>query len=120
MPKWITGSSQQCFGPQHRPIMAKRLQQKRTKDWRKPENAVVVSRPTKWGNPFAVSNGLDRAAVVRLFREWIASDDPAAVKLRQEIGELRGKDLLCWCPVGGPCHGDVLLALANDPAAGGS
>lgn len=29
-----------------------RVQLKRTKGWRKPEGAIVVSRPTKWGNPF--------------------------------------------------------------------
>lgn len=27
--------------------------------------------------------------------------------------ELRGKDLACWCPLGQPCHADVLLELAN-------
>ncbi len=27
--------------------------------------------------------------------------------------ELRGKDLACWCPIGAPCHADVLLELAN-------
>lgn len=30
-----------------------------------------------------------------------------------EIGQLRGKDLACWCPEGGPCHADILLELAN-------
>lgn len=30
----------------------KRIQLRRSKGWRKPEGAVVVSRPTKWGNPF--------------------------------------------------------------------
>jgi hypothetical protein len=48
-----------------------------------------------------------------MFREWIAGSDPAAVKMRNEIGELRGKDLLCFCPAGGICHGDVLLEMAN-------
>lgn len=33
--------------------MAKRIQLRRTKGWRKPEGAVVVTRATKWGNPFA-------------------------------------------------------------------
>jgi hypothetical protein len=28
-------------------------------------------------------------------------------------GELRGKDLACWCPLDQPCHADVLLELAN-------
>ena len=31
-----------------------RIQLRRTKGWRKPEGAVVVARPTKWGNPFKV------------------------------------------------------------------
>lgn len=27
--------------------------------------------------------------------------------------ELAGFNLACWCPIGAPCHGDVLLQLAN-------
>jgi len=31
------------------------------------------------------------------------------------LGELRGKDLICWCaPL--PCHADILLELANQEA----
>jgi hypothetical protein len=29
------------------------------------------------------------------------------------IHELRGKHLACWCPLNEPCHADVLLRLAN-------
>lgn len=29
---------------------------------------------------------------------------------------LAGKNLGCWCPIGAPCHADVLLDLANPPA----
>ncbi|MBA4016834.1 MAG: hypothetical protein C0483_06585 [Pirellula sp.] len=93
--------------------MPKRLQQKRTKGWRKPPGAVVISRPSKWGNPFKIDAETERAEVVRLFREWIRGDDPRAKQMRAEIGELRGKDLLCFCPTPGPCHGDVLLEIAN-------
>lgn len=32
--------------------MAERIQLRRTKGWRKPEGAVVVARPTRWGNPW--------------------------------------------------------------------
>lgn len=35
----------------------KRIQLRRTKGWRKPEGAVVVSRPSKWGNPFRYRTG---------------------------------------------------------------
>lgn len=98
--------------------MPRRLQQKRTKGWRKPAGAVVISRPSKWGNPFRIDADHDRPAVVRMFREWILSDDPAAVRMRNDLGELRGKDLLCFCPVPGPCHGDILLELANQAEPG--
>lgn len=32
--------------------MPERIQRKRIKGWRKPEGAVYVGRPTRWGNPF--------------------------------------------------------------------
>jgi hypothetical protein len=34
--------------------MPERIQLRRTKGWRKPEGAIVVSRPAKWGNPWTV------------------------------------------------------------------
>ena len=37
--------------------------------------------------------------------------------IREALGELRGKDLACWCPLDQPCHADVLLDLANGGAA---
>jgi hypothetical protein len=36
---------------------------------------------------------------------------------KKELEELRGKNLACWCPIGSPCHADVLLELANLPPA---
>lgn len=32
----------------------KRIQLRRTAGWRKPEGAIVVARPTKWGNPWRI------------------------------------------------------------------
>ena len=108
--------------------MPKRIQRKRAKGWRMPEGAVYVGRPTKWGNPFVVGKRLDtnpsvvvgnRAHAVALFRahcEWVtgtAADSPRAAE------ELRGKDLVCWCPLDEPCHADVLLEWANGAAARG-
>lgn len=34
-------------------------------------------------------------------------------EFRAAVEGLRGKDLVCWCSVGRPCHADVLLELAN-------
>jgi len=33
--------------------------------------------------------------------------------VRYLLGELQGRDLMCWCPLDRPCHADVLLELAN-------
>lgn len=43
-----------------------RIQRKRTKGFRLPPDAVVVTRPTKWGNPF-VADFIDGDWVVRSF-----------------------------------------------------
>jgi hypothetical protein len=37
--------------------MPERIRLSRRKGWRKPENAVVVARPSRWGNPFRVDGG---------------------------------------------------------------
>lgn len=34
--------------------MPQRIQLSRRKGWRKPEGAIVVARPSRWGNPFRV------------------------------------------------------------------
>jgi hypothetical protein len=43
-------------------------------------------------------------------------DEPA--RFEDWIAPLRGADLACWCPLGQPCHADVLLEIANggDPS----
>ncbi len=78
---------------------------------------MVVSRPSRWGNPFPVGGAVrDRAHAVALYEQHLAEHP----ELREQArAELRGRDLACWCPTGGPCHGDVLLRVANsDDAAG--
>lgn len=35
----------------------RRIQLRRTKGWRKPEGVIVVSRPSRWGNPFRIYRG---------------------------------------------------------------
>jgi Domain of unknown function (DUF4326) len=90
-----------------------RIQLRRTKGWRKPEDAIVVRRPTKWGNPYEVDEwGRDLA--VKLYRWLLALPQLAAY--RQSVRDhLRGKDLACVCPLDQPCHADVLLEIANQP-----
>lgn len=126
--------------------MPERIQQRRTKGWRKPENTVSVARPGKFGNPFAakIRRGEDgqatmtREYLVRDFRFWLTTEllwrrgpdgwrwcspggsdsylgVPYAARARilEALPALRGKNLMCFCPLDQPCHADVLLELAN-------
>ena len=48
------------------------------------------------------------------YRTWMHGDSKDAAKVRAAAREeLRGKNLGCWCPLDGPCHGDVLFEIAN-------
>ena len=92
----------------------RRIQLSRKAGWKIPPNTVVVSRPSKWGNPFTLKNNTRVIAVMRydtLVSGNSASDFPCIADIQRE---LRGKNLACWCPLDQPCHADVLLRLANE------
>lgn len=120
--------------------MPSRIQRSRAKGWRAPAGAVYVGRPGLLGNPFPVDvYGRDEA--VDLYRRWLtqnmstyemsglcrcdqwAARDISLVALRRwvldEMPKIRGKDLICWCPLDSACHADVLLELVCEavPAA---
>ena len=100
-----------------------RIQRKRSKGFKLPENTVIVDRTTKWGNPFIVSptvkpgsrSGCDLICVptiedaIDCYRLYLQRDD-----IDLDPAELRGKNLACWCKLDAPCHADVLLELANE------
>ena len=96
--------------------MAQRIQRKRTKGWKMPENTVYVGRPTIYGNPFQTAEQ---------FREWWETrgkgytiyadqmDMLMGAMFQTEPHPLRGKNLACWCRLDEACHGDILLEIAN-------
>ncbi len=84
--------------------MPERIQRKRQRGWRMPENAVYVGRPSKWGNPFDVANTGRIPAVLRFACE---------IAPLLDVSELRGRDLCCWCRLDQECHADILLEIAN-------
>ncbi|WP_243063205.1 DUF4326 domain-containing protein [Humibacter sp. RRB41] len=88
--------------------MPERVQLRRTKGWRKPENTVVVARPSKWGNPYSVER-YGRDAAIGMFRLY-AIQVLGSERIRDELA---GHNLACWCRLDQPCHADVLLELAN-------
>lgn len=104
-----------------------------------PDGAIYVGRPTKWGNPFVVEAAPPHharrreahAEAVEMFDHLLSWGDEGALvpypqpgelqalsdrreRILTDIEELRGRDLACWCPIGLPCHADVLLELANE------
>jgi hypothetical protein len=89
----------------------RRFQRSRQKGARLPAGAVVVTRPTKWGNPHPLSLG--RHEAVRRYRSDLV-DGRLAVTVADVRRELRGRDLACYCPLDEPCHADVLLDVANE------
>lgn len=52
----------------------------------------------------------DNAQAAYLFRGFVDCQPELKAQIRTE---LKDKNLMCWCKVGEPCHGDVLLELAN-------
>lgn len=114
--------------------MPERLVRRRTPGWRKPADTVIVSRPSRFGNPFTLAMAYElgyahrtntahaRSAVVGAFFRWLTGDrdmwqdgDEAREKILDALPSLRGKHLACYCPDGDTCHADALLSFANMP-----
>lgn len=91
------------------------------RDTTRPEDAIYVGRgkhvSMKWGNPFQVGKDGSRQQVIEMFRKHLFESS-----LIDDIAELQGQDLVCWCaPDGGIttrdpliCHGQVLLQYSNE------
>jgi hypothetical protein len=121
--------------------MPERIRMRRDRPWRPQHpDAVIVARPSKYGNPILLSDvgaqfpSLDSRGVativVRDF-EVLARRGRLQLPNWRRLGgergpvdwrypsieeiraELRGRDVACWCELDMPCHGDVLLELAN-------
>ncbi|MGZ6644905.1 MAG: DUF4326 domain-containing protein [Solirubrobacteraceae bacterium] len=76
--------------------------------------AKLVTKGTRWGNPFATKNmsAADRALAVRRYEH---EHLPSRPDLLEQLPDLRGHRLACYCPLDEPCHADVLARLANGP-----
>lgn len=82
-----------------------------------PDNAIYIGRAStknglsgsKYANPFPVRNEEDRSMVVQKYQSWLAQEIHQGRITREELAELHGKDLVCYCA---PklCHGHVLRA----------
>jgi hypothetical protein len=82
-----------------------------------PPRTKLITPPSRWANPFmakvkARESADAHAASVARYREWIMT--PQCAQIRSQAKRvLAGWNLACKCQVGSPCHGDVLLEIAN-------
>jgi hypothetical protein len=92
---------------------------------------VIVDRTSNWGNPFNLTDATEagytnpRRACVSHFAAWLsgAADYPDVYTvggrrldrrwMREHLPTLAGRNVCCPCRPDEPCHGDVLLRLAN-------
>ncbi|MGN7136797.1 DUF4326 domain-containing protein [Streptomyces pseudogriseolus] len=123
----------------------RRIKRERTPGWRlvgattNPLGAVIVSRPSRFGNPFTIAGAQEyggaetteqaRELCTTAFRQWLRGNrdwwmgpkaDATRERILADLHLLRGRDLACTCPLPEPgqpdhCHAAVLLELANEP-----
>lgn len=93
------------------------VQRKRTKGYKLPPNTKSVCRPGKWGNPYKIGDDCAdaRTAVIRYEQDLIGLvfKDRFGTPLLNQISELRGYNLACFCSLDQPCHRNILLKYAN-------
>ena len=75
-----------------------------------PRNAVYCGRPSKYSNPYDWRR-FGRVKAKMLFQEYVEIAKPFRAEIKRE---LKGKILVCWCPLDKPCHVDILLKIANE------
>jgi len=75
-----------------------------------PPDSVYIGRPTKWGNPFKISEHGTESEVAQKYINWLRSQPELIADAKRE---LVGRDLCCFCkPL--ICHGDLLILISND------
>jgi hypothetical protein len=99
-----------------------------------PPGAKLVTRGSRWGNPYPICQHRSREQAIAQFAEllvtrrprdeWLCSHvdpirrNPAAYPPDEDIRRLlAGFDLACACPLAEPCHAERLLIIANAPEA---
>ena len=72
-------------------------------------NTVLIDRRSRWGNPFTIGSGQNAEQAVARYRVHLWQRVRAGEVALEELAELDGCWLACWCAGDGhPCHGEVL------------
>ena len=94
------------------------------REWMEDDNNVYVGRggvvfidkkrfppkPSIFANPYKVGKDGNREEVIIKYKDYILEKIKNDSKLKEELLNLKGKNLGCWCnPLS--CHADVLLEI---------
>lgn len=95
-------------------------------DWLRDPNHVYIGRDmahyargatgSKWGNPFTAKMYDGREERVRMYKEYVKTNQEIRENgrtLYESLEELRGKVLGCWCHPE-RCHGHALVELLEE------
>lgn len=72
-----------------------------------PPDAIYIGRGSKWGNPFVIGEHGTRDQVCNMYAEHMDNRIRQGTLTLQELAELHGKDLVCFCAPA-RCHGHYL------------
>lgn len=80
-----------------------------------PKDSIYIGRPNyKWGlkgskfqNPYSLEK-YSREVAIAKYKTWLWNEIKIGHITIQELANMKGRDLVCYCNPKG-CHGDVLL-----------
>lgn len=85
-------------------------------DWLSYPNHIYIGRRNHWvkgaedslfKNPYSL-NKYSRKEALKLFKKYAKNN------LCNQLDQLKGKILGCWCTPEESCHGDILIDLLNE------
>lgn len=95
--------------------MTQRFKLSRLPGAHKPPGAVVVTRSSRWGNPYTVEE-YGRDLAIALYVRDLANGGVRWMRftittkyIRENLADL---DVACFCDLDVACHGEVLLRVA--------
>ena len=74
----------------------------------KEEYDVYIGRGSLWGNPFKIGADGTREEVIEKFRLYLWEQIKAGKISKEQLVELEGKRLGCFCAPQA-CHGDIIV-----------
>jgi hypothetical protein len=104
--------------------MTTRVRLSRRRGAKLPPGTVVVSRPSRWGNPFdwrdmmGATPELKKEYACSKYEHWLLKGEYGRADERQwildNIHTIRDAEYVaCWCSLSGNCHADILIRLSE-------